>query len=110
MLSVTIFIVIFVTNADIVPLDQELPTQHKQDQSDWEVEPLKGSNGYSVPVVLLKKKSRDTWVAQSVKHLTSAQVVISWFVSSSPMLGSVLTAQSLEPASNSVSPSLSIPP
>ena len=109
MLSVTIFIVIFVTNADIVPLDQELPTQHKQDQSDWEVEPLKGSNGYSVPVVLLKKKSRDTWVAQSVKRLTSAQVVISWFVSSSPMSGSVLTAQSLGAASDPVSPSLSLP-
>ena len=29
---------------------------------------------------------------------TSAQVMISWSVSSSPMSGSVLTAQSLEPA------------
>ena len=45
-------------------------------------------------------------VAQSVKHLTSAQVMISWFVGSSPALGSVLTAQSLEPASDSGSPSL----
>ena len=44
------------------------------------------------------------WVAQSVKHPTSAQVMISWFVSSSPALGSVLTAQSLKPASDSVSP------
>ena len=50
------------------------------------------------------------WVAQSVKHLTSAQVMISWFVSSSPTWGSVLTAQSLEPVSDSVSPSLSAPP
>ena len=50
------------------------------------------------------------WVAQSVKCLTSAQVMISWFVSSSPMLGSVLTARSLEPALYSVSPSLSAPP
>ena len=49
------------------------------------------------------------WVAQSVEHLTSAQVVISQFVSLSPASGSVLTAQSLEPASNSVSPSLSVP-
>ena len=46
------------------------------------------------------------WVAQSVGRLTTAQVMISWSVSSSPALGSVLTAQSLEPASNSVPPSL----
>ena len=37
---------------------------------------------------------------------TLAQVTISWFVSSSPASGSVLAAQSLEPALNSVSPSL----
>ena len=49
-------------------------------------------------------------MAQSVKRLTSTQVMISWFVSSSPGLGSVLTAQSLGPASDSVSPSLSAPP
>ena len=35
------------------------------------------------------------WVAQSVKPPTSAQVMISWFMSSSPALGFVLTAQSL---------------
>ena len=46
---------------------------------------------------------RDTEVAQLVKHPTSAQVMISWLVSSSPVLGSVLTAQSLEPVLNSVS-------
>ena len=49
-------------------------------------------------------------MAQSVKHPASAQVTISWFVGSSPASGSVLTAQSLEPASDSVSPSLSAPP
>ena len=49
-------------------------------------------------------------MAQSVKRPTSAQVMISWSVSLSPVLGSVLTAQSLEPASDSVSPSLSAPP
>ena len=48
-------------------------------------------------------------LAQLVEHPTSAQVMISWLVSSSPALGSVLTAQSLEPASDSVSPSLSAP-
>ena len=51
--------------------------------------------------------NRGAWVAQSVERPTSAQVMISWFVGSSPMSGSVLTAQSLEPASDSVSPSLS---
>ena len=49
-------------------------------------------------------------MAQSVKCLISAQVMISHFVSLSPASGSVLTAQSLEPASDSVSPSLSAPP
>ena len=51
-----------------------------------------------------------TQVAQSVGHLTSAQVMISGLVSSSHVLGSVLKARSLEPASDSVSPSLSVPP
>ena len=49
-------------------------------------------------------------MAQSVKHLTSAQVMISQFMGLSSALGSVLTAQSLERASDSVSPSLSAPP
>ena len=50
-----------------------------------------------------------SWVAQSVKHPTSAQVMIPQFVSSRPTSGSVVTAQSLEPASDSVSPPLSAP-
>ena len=50
-----------------------------------------------------------TWVAQSVKRPTSAQVMISQFVSSSPALGSVPSAGSLEPASDSVSSSLCPP-
>ena len=49
-------------------------------------------------------------MAQSGKRLTLVQVMISGFRSSSPTSGSVLTAQSLEPASDSVSPSLSGPP
>ena len=48
-------------------------------------------------------------MAQLVKHLTLAQVMISQFVCLSPTSGSVLTAQSLEPASDSLSPSLSAP-
>ena len=49
-------------------------------------------------------------MAQSVKHPILVQVLISWFMSSSPALGSVLTAQSPEPALDPVSPSLSAPP
>ena len=60
---------------------------------------------------LIKKDfNRGTWVAQSIKRPTLAQVMISRSVSSSPVSGSVLAAQSLEPASDSVSPSLSGPP
>ena len=51
----------------------------------------------------------DTWVAQLVKHLTSAQVMISRLVSLSPASGSVLTALSLESALDSMSPLLSDP-
>ena len=47
------------------------------------------------------------WVAQSVEHPTSDQVMISCFVCSSPVSGSVLTARTLEPASDSVSPPVS---
>ena len=50
------------------------------------------------------------WVAQSVEHPASAQVMISQLMGSSPASGSVLKARSLEPASDSVSPSLSAPP
>ena len=56
------------------------------------------------------KDSKGTWVAQSVKRPTSAQAIISQFVGSSPASSSAPTAQSLEPASASLSPSLSAPP
>ena len=48
-------------------------------------------------------------MAQSVEHPTSAQVMISQFVGLSPESGSVLAAQGLEPASDSMSPSPSAP-
>ena len=57
-----------------------------------------------------KKKGWGTWVTQLVRRPTSAQVMISQPKGSSPASGSVLTAQSLQPASDSVSPSLSAPP
>ena len=59
---------------------------------------------------LNKNDSWGAWVAQSVGRPTSAQVKILRSVSWSPTSGSVLTAQSLEPVSDSVSPSLSDPP
>ena len=44
---------------------------------------------------LASMRFRDTWVVQSVKCLTSAQVMISKFMSSSPTSGSLLSVQSL---------------
>ena len=49
------------------------------------------------------------WLSR-FKHPTSAQVMIPWFVGLSPVSGSVLTVWGLEPALDSVSPSLSSPP
>ena len=49
-------------------------------------------------------------MVQSVERPTSAWVMILQLASSSPSLDSVLTAQNLEPALDSVSPSLSAPP
>ena len=48
-------------------------------------------------------------MAQSVKSPTSAQVTILLLARSSPASGSMLTAQSLEPTSDSVSVSLPLP-
>ena len=58
---------------------------------------------------IIKKMLWGAWVAHSIKHLTSAHVMISPFPSSSPIAGSVLTAQGLESVLDSVSPSLSLP-
>ena len=53
---------------------------------------------------MLRNRVRGAWVAQSVvQRLTSAQVMILCCVGSSPASGSVLKAQSLELASDSVS-------
>ena len=57
----------------------------------------------------LRGNFRGAWVAQSVQRPTSARVMISRFVGSSPVSGSALTARSPEPASDSVSPSLPLP-
>ena len=57
----------------------------------------------------LKSISRGARGAPSVERPTSAQVMISRLVGWSPASGSVLTARSLEPASDSVPPCLSDP-
>ena len=44
---------------------------------------------------IIEEKDGGAWVAQSVKHPTSAPVMILGFVSLSPTSGSVLSAQSL---------------
>ena len=65
-------------------------------------------------VMLLYKikevEERGTWVAQWVKWLTLAQVVILRFMRAPSISGSVLTPQILEPASDSMSPLLSATP
>ena len=61
--------------------------------------------------MLFKKNHKGAaWVAQWFRFPSLAQVMISWFVGSGPVSGSVLAAQSLEPVSESVSPSLSLSP
>ena len=54
-------------------------------------------NWWRIWKVTIKKKScdRSTWVAQWIKLLTLAQVMVSWFVDLRPSYGSVLTAWSL---------------
>ena len=60
------------------------------------VSPSLSAPPYSLALsVSLSKINRGTWVAQSVGHPTSAQVMILQSMSSSPTSGSVLTAQSL---------------
>ena len=48
---------------------------------------------FSSPEIVTLAHSQGAWVAQPVERPTSAQVTISWFSSSSPVSGSVLTAE-----------------
>ena len=75
-------------------LETELHTTTQQASEDMKTQP----------------KPQSAWVAQSVEHPTSAQVMIWQFMGLSPTSGSVLTAWSLEPASDCVSSSVSAPP
>ena len=60
-------------------------------------------------IAFKKNLSRGRLGGSVIKGPTSAQVMISRCMGSSPTLGTVLIAQSLEPASDSVSPSFSAP-
>ena len=91
--------------------DREEPTWDSLSRSLSASPPLVHVNVCSLSQVnkhLKTTTARGTWVAQSIEHPTSTQVMILQFVGSSPA-SSVLTAQSLESASDSVSPSLSAP-
>ena len=74
---------------------------------EWNREP-RNRTSYIESINMYQKVT--TEVAQLVKLLTLAQVMISQFMGSSPVSVSVLTTQSLELASDSVSPSFSAPP
>ena len=45
--------------------------------------------------VEFRRQGRGAWVAPSAEHLTSAQVMISWFMDSSPEVGFALTTWGL---------------
>ena len=66
-------------------------------------------NGGRVINAFKSGQIRGARAAQSVEHLTSAQVTVSRFMGWSPASGSVLMARGLAPASDSVSPSVSVP-
>ena len=63
----------------------------------------------SDPPICINKPFGGAGVAWLVKRPTFAQVMISGFITLSPMLGSVLMAQSLDPALDSVFLSLCLP-
>ena len=62
-----------------------------------------------ITIILENTAQGGAWVAQSVRRPTLAQVMISRSVSLSSASGSGLMAQSLEPVSDSVSLSLTLP-
>ena len=87
-------------NTDVA--NGELLRKHEQERSITRTK----FQGKKSGVLYLRGTWRGAWVARLVERPTSAQVMISRSVSSSPESGSVLTARSLEPVSDSVSPSL----
>ena len=81
-------------------------------QQKWKDFELPGNKYLVIRTLTMKylnSITRSARVARSVRCPTSVRVMISQFMDSSPASGSVLTAWSLEPASDSVSPSLCAP-
>ena len=83
-------------------------------RADWANESA-STGSKSTNMSDMEKHNLEVWFpwgtlgAQWVRPRTRAHVLISRFVGSSPASGSVRTAQSLEPASDSVAPSLPLP-
>ena len=72
--------------------------------------PPNGSQDLLLPQFLHLENTGQGRLEGSVRLPALAQVMVSQFVGSRPASGSVLTSQSLEPVSDSVSPSLSALP
>ena len=89
-------------------LDLQLSSEEKANATDCFSE-VKMAITQLFCLLLRTLEGGGSWVTQLVKCAALAQVMISQFMSSSPALGSVLIAQSLESALDSVSPSLSAP-
>ena len=81
------------------------PRNHDPSWS-WTLNRLCHPGAPTALVFKINESFRSTWMTQSSEHLTLAQIMISQSVSSSPASGSVLTAWSLEPVSDSVTPPL----
>ena len=86
----------------------EMVTPHFQKDKDWAGCVCTGDiwGSFNTLIVFKKILKWGAWVAQSFKHLISAQVMISWFMRSSPT--SALHCRQ-EPAWDPLSPSLSLP-
>ena len=100
----------YVSNNDNTSSTSDFVTNGDHRHVLYHLELLQIWKHFTLVAILKSQESGGAWVAPSVEPLTSAQVMISQLVGSSPALGSVQTARSLEPASDSVSPSLSAPP
>ena len=77
------------TTATIVELTKQ-PAMGCCHMPEWAIKTLQE---ISSPVLNIIKREA-AWVAQSFKRLTSAQVMISWFMSLSPTSGSLLMGTS----------------
>ena len=86
-------------------------TEAESKQEGINPSPIQPSHLPIEPLLEDPNRGAPGWLSRlSVQLLVSAQVMISRFMSSSPVSGSVLIAQGLEPASDSMFPSLSAPP